>query len=159
MVLFLSDVSGSEVLLILLFILIFFGSKSIPSLARTLGRTMRQIKDASQDLQDEIRKSGADIKKDLNFDQLNLNRMIEETAEDVQRPVRNAFVEMENAIHFDPPRKMDQPAEEIPVEPLPVTAIPEAETVAPVPNPVVPPVSEPVAEAVKVQPGTENPQV
>jgi sec-independent protein translocase protein TatA len=71
MILFLSDVAGSEVVLILLFILMFFGSKSIPGIAKTMGRTMRQIKDASQDLQNEIKKSGVDIKNDLN-----LNRMI-----------------------------------------------------------------------------------
>lgn len=149
MVLFLSDVSGSEVLLILLFILIFFGSKSIPSLARTLGRTMRQIKDASQDLQDEIKKSGMDIKKDLNLDQLNLNRVIEETAEHVQRPVHNAFVEMENAIHFEAPRKMDQPEPEIQALPsaaeTPV-AIPAPET------PVTPQTEIPVPTT-----GTPNP--
>jgi len=50
MVLIFNDIAGSEVLLILVFILIFFGSKSIPTLARTLGKTMRQIKEASSDL-------------------------------------------------------------------------------------------------------------
>ncbi len=62
MILFLSDIAGSEILLILVFILIFFGSKSIPGIARTFGRTIRQIKDASQELQSEIKKSGLDIK-------------------------------------------------------------------------------------------------
>ena len=65
--LFLSDVSGSEVLVIFLFVLIFFGSKSIPTMARTLGRTMREIRNASADFQNEIKKSGLDVKKDLNL--------------------------------------------------------------------------------------------
>ena len=56
MLLFLNDIAGSEVLLILMFILMFFGSKSIPGIAKTFGKTMYQIKQASNDLQDEIKK-------------------------------------------------------------------------------------------------------
>ena len=49
--------SFGEIFIILLFILLFFGSESIPSIARTLGRGMRQIKDATSEIQTEIRKS------------------------------------------------------------------------------------------------------
>jgi sec-independent protein translocase protein TatA len=104
MILFLSDVAGSEVVLILLFILMFFGSKSIPGIAKTMGRTMRQIKDASQDLQNEIKKSGVDIKNDLN-----LNRMIEETVDDFERPFQEQTREMNASIAFEPPKKFEAP--------------------------------------------------
>ncbi len=100
MVLFLNDISGSEVLLILVFVLMFFGSKSIPGLARTLGRTMRQIKDASSDLQDEIRKSGADMKKDLN-----LNGLLEDTARDIQQPLDQYVSDLEDAVSYQPPTR------------------------------------------------------
>jgi sec-independent protein translocase protein TatA len=115
MILFLSDVAGSEVVLILLFILMFFGSKSIPGIAKTMGRTMRQIKDASQDLQNEIKKSGVDIKNDLN-----LNRMIEETVEDFERPFQEQTREMNASIAFEPPRKFEAPIhpETLDVKPL-----------------------------------------
>jgi len=115
MILFLSDVAGSEVVLILLFILMFFGSKSIPGIAKTMGRTMRQIKDASQDLQNEIKKSGVDIKNDLN-----LNRMIEETVEDFERPFQEQTREMNNSISFEPPRNFESPIhpETIDVKPI-----------------------------------------
>ena len=79
MILLLDDIAGSEILLILVFILIFFGSKSIPGIAKTLGKTMRQIKDASQDIQNEIKKSGGDFKKDLNLDQLHITKIIKES--------------------------------------------------------------------------------
>jgi sec-independent protein translocase protein TatA len=82
MLLFLSDIAGSEVFLIIFVILIFFGAKSIPGIAQTMGRTMRQIRDASQDMQNEIRKSGVDIKKDLN-----LKGMISETEQTFRRPL------------------------------------------------------------------------
>jgi len=100
MVLFLNDISGSEVLLILVFVLMFFGSKSIPGLARTLGRTMRQIKDASSELQDEIRKSGVDIKKDLN-----LTGLIEDTARDIQQPLDQYVSDLEDAVSYQPPQR------------------------------------------------------
>lgn len=96
MTLFLSDVAGSEVLLILFFILIFFGSKSIPGIARTFGKTIRQIKDASQDLQDEIRKSAQDIKSDLN-----LKGLLEETTKDIQKPLEEYASDLEESIKYE----------------------------------------------------------
>ncbi|MBT6513713.1 MAG: Sec-independent protein translocase TatA, partial [Crocinitomicaceae bacterium] len=49
--------SGGEIIIILLIVLMFFGSKSMPKIARTLGRGMRQIKDATQDIQRDIQSS------------------------------------------------------------------------------------------------------
>jgi Sec-independent protein translocase protein TatA len=98
MILFLNDISGSEVLLILVFVLMFFGSKSIPGLAKTLGRTMRQIKDASSDLQNEIRKSGVDMKKDLN-----LTALIDDTARDIQQPLDQYVSDLDDAVSYQPP--------------------------------------------------------
>ena len=97
MLLFLNDIAGSEVLLILVFILMFFGSKSIPGIAKSFGKTMYQIKQASNDLQDEIKKSGVDIKKDLN-----LTGILKETTEEIQRPLDQQMVEMENIINYSP---------------------------------------------------------
>ena len=63
--LFLSDVAGSEVMVIVLVVLLFFGSKSVPGIAKSLGQALYQIRNASNELQQEIRKSGEDMKKDL----------------------------------------------------------------------------------------------
>jgi sec-independent protein translocase protein TatA len=104
MVLFLNDISGSEVLLILVFVLMFFGSKSIPGLAKTLGRTMRQIKDASSDLQNEIRKSGVDMKKDLN-----LTALIDDTARDIQQPLDQYVSDLDDAVSYQPPPRTQVP--------------------------------------------------
>jgi sec-independent protein translocase protein TatA len=105
MLLFLNDISGSEILLILVFILIFFGSKSIPGIARTLGKTMRQIKDASNELQSEIKKSGVDIKKDLNLDGLNLDSLVRDTANEIQRPLDQYVSDLDNAVQFEKPKQ------------------------------------------------------
>jgi len=59
-------IAGSEILLILFFIIIFFGSKKIPELARGLGKAMREVKDASNDIKKEIRDSASSIKDDFD---------------------------------------------------------------------------------------------
>ena len=41
-------------------VLLFFGSKSIPKIARSLGRGMRQLRDASQQIQDDIKSAAFD---------------------------------------------------------------------------------------------------
>ncbi|MDX2361654.1 MAG: twin-arginine translocase TatA/TatE family subunit [Crocinitomicaceae bacterium] len=97
MILILNGVAGSEIVLILFFVLIFFGAKSIPGLAKTMGRTMRQIKDATADIQSEIKKSGADMKKDLNLDGI-----IKETSEEIVRPLDQSIEELDNAVRYEP---------------------------------------------------------
>ena len=57
------DVSGGELLVIMLFVLLFFGSKGIPGIARTLGRGMRQLRDASAEVQREIQKGADEVKQ------------------------------------------------------------------------------------------------
>lgn len=56
--------SFGELFVVFVVALLFFGANSIPKIARTLGRTMRQIKDATQDIQEEIKKS-ANISEDI----------------------------------------------------------------------------------------------
>lgn len=65
-VLLLLDIGGGELLVILFFILLFFGSKGIPDVARTLGRTLRQVRDATAEVQREIEKGAGEVKKEFN---------------------------------------------------------------------------------------------
>jgi len=97
MILIFNDIAGSEILLILVFVLIFFGAKSIPTLARTFGRTIRQIKDATNDIQTEIKKSGVDIKKDLN-----LKGIIDDTVQEVQKPLDQMMTDLDSTIKYEP---------------------------------------------------------
>lgn len=81
MLLFLNSIAGSEIVIILLFVLVFFGAKSIPGLSRNLGRGIRQMKDASQDIQDEIKKTTTSIHKEVN-----INRNLHQVREDMKKP-------------------------------------------------------------------------
>ena len=93
--LFLNDIAGSEILVIIFVVLIFFGSKSIPGIAKTLGKTLYQIKNASAELQNEIKKSGFDIKEDLK-----ISNLIKEQQEEITRPMDQVYSEIENTIHY-----------------------------------------------------------
>ena len=52
---------GWEILLILLVLLIFFGAKKIPDLARGLGKGIREFKDATKEIKDEIEDGVKDL--------------------------------------------------------------------------------------------------
>lgn len=97
MVLFLNDIGTGEVMLVLVFILIFFGSKSIPGLARTFGQTIRKVKDASQEIQSEIKKSTLDMKSELD-----LTGIIQDTANDIKRPLDQYANDVEDVVSRRP---------------------------------------------------------
>jgi len=59
---------GGEIFIVLLIILLLFGSKKIPELARGLGKGIRYFKDATNEIQEDIRESVDEIKKDVDMD-------------------------------------------------------------------------------------------
>lgn len=63
LILFIGGLGGTEVMLIMAVILIFFGSKKIPELARGLGKGIREFKDATREIKDELEESVNDVKK------------------------------------------------------------------------------------------------
>ena len=63
--LFLNSISGGEIMVVLLIVLMVFGADSIPSLARNMGRGVRQLKDATQDIQRDIAKSAKENTPDI----------------------------------------------------------------------------------------------
>lgn len=66
--LFLENIGGSEVFFILMVVLMLFGSKSIPSIAKTLGKGMREIKTATNEIKRDIQNSTLEMRKDLNVE-------------------------------------------------------------------------------------------
>ena len=60
-------ISGGEIIVVLLFIVMFFGSKKIPELAKGLAKAMREVKDASNDIKKEIRDSTSSVKDDFDL--------------------------------------------------------------------------------------------
>ena len=54
---FLGNLGGPEIILIVLFVLIFFGAKKIPELARGLGRGIKEFQSATKDIKNDIQES------------------------------------------------------------------------------------------------------
>lgn len=53
---FIGGLGGWEILLIVMVLLIFFGAKRIPELAKGLGKGIKEFKDATKEIKDEIEK-------------------------------------------------------------------------------------------------------
>ncbi len=56
----------TEMIIILLVIIIFFGAKRIPELARGLGLGIKEFKKASKDIKKEIEDTSRDIEDSIN---------------------------------------------------------------------------------------------
>lgn len=52
---------GAEIIIIILVIIMFFGADKIPEFARMLGKGMREVKNATNDIQREIKESASPI--------------------------------------------------------------------------------------------------
>jgi sec-independent protein translocase protein TatA len=75
--LFLNSIGGGEFIIIILIVLMVFGADSIPNIARSLGRGIRQVKDATQEIQRDIAKSANS--------QSNPLKELKDSAEDVRK--------------------------------------------------------------------------
>ena len=58
---FLGGLGGWEILLILMVLLIFFGAKKIPELAKGLGKGIKEFKNATNEIKDEIEDGVKDL--------------------------------------------------------------------------------------------------
>jgi sec-independent protein translocase protein TatA len=54
------DLGGMQIVVILVLILVFFGARRIPELARGLGQGIREFKKATREVTDEIQNAGED---------------------------------------------------------------------------------------------------
>ncbi len=65
-----ANIGTSEIILVIIVALILFGPNKLPEIGRTLGRTLRDFKKATQDMTDvvdfkEIKNMTTDLKKDI----------------------------------------------------------------------------------------------
>lgn len=56
----------TEIVFIFLIYLLLFGSKGIPSFARTMGKAVREFRSATDQIQREILSTSDDIRKDVH---------------------------------------------------------------------------------------------
>lgn len=107
-----NDVDGYEVLVIILVVLIFFGPKSIPGIAKTLGRAIYSVKNASQEIQNEIKKSGAELRREIKVEDI-----LKEEEIDIVNPLDQQIMELDQSIRYNP----NTTAQATQEEPSPIT--------------------------------------
>ncbi len=60
-------ISGGEIFFIMFIVVMVFGADKIPGIARGLGKGMRQLRDATEDIKKEIQKSAEKQGIDTSF--------------------------------------------------------------------------------------------
>jgi len=82
-------ISGPEIFVILLIVVMVFGADKLPEIARGLGKGMRQVKDATNDIKREIKNSAEkhDIDIDVAAKVRNEINKVKDNVEDYSRPV------------------------------------------------------------------------
>ena len=63
------DVGGGELLLIFVAVLLLFGPKKIPEVMRSVGKGLRQFRDAQEGLKQQMRDLSADVEKMTNIEE------------------------------------------------------------------------------------------
>jgi len=86
-------ISGAEIGFILFIVLLVFGADKVPEIARGLGKAMRQVKDATNDIKSEIskgaEKQGIDI--DITKDVQKQIDQVKEDVDEVTGPIKRKF--------------------------------------------------------------------
>ncbi|WP_036824949.1 twin-arginine translocase TatA/TatE family subunit [Polaribacter sp. Hel1_85] len=83
-------ISGPEIMVIMLIVVMVFGADKIPEIARGLGKGMRQVKDATNDIKKEIKDSSekngidVDVTKNINKE---ISR-VKDNIDDITGPIK-----------------------------------------------------------------------
>lgn len=89
------NMGGGEVFIIVLVILMLFGSDKLPGIAKTVGKGLRELNDAKNELQnqiekstggisDEIKKHTSEIQSEIDKAKQGLDKHVKEIAQQVE---------------------------------------------------------------------------
>lgn len=86
-------ISGAEIGFILFIVLLVFGADKVPEIARGLGKAIRQVKDATNDIKSEItkgaEKQGIDV--DITSDVQKQIDQVKDDIDEVTGPIKRKF--------------------------------------------------------------------
>ncbi|NHN26448.1 twin-arginine translocase TatA/TatE family subunit [Flavobacterium jejuense] len=102
----------SELLFVLVAVLMLFGSKEIPQMAKFLGKTMAQLKNATNEIKNEIHSSAKDTGLDMNSLTGGISDEIKKAKEGITNSI-NPLKDMSNEIVDDIKKPIQEVKEDI----------------------------------------------
>jgi len=90
-------IGAPEVMIVILIVVMLFGADKIPEIARGLGKGMRQVKDATNDIKREINNSAEkhnidlDVTKDIKKEIDDVKENISDKIDDISGPIKRTF--------------------------------------------------------------------
>ena len=120
--------SGLEILTIAVVALVVFGPKRLPEIARTIGRYVRELREAVRDLREGIEREVAPIREPMK----ELRQDLAEPVGDVKRTLAET-ADAAGAVDRDIRQSLEDAGQPAPGAAPPVPEVPEARWVAPEP--------------------------
>jgi len=122
------DVSGGELLIIMLVVFLVFGPEKMPEMARKAGRLMNQMKKASSDLTREFKKETSVLQNEITA----VQSKVKDQVESVNREFNRTKAQVNTEMNIDPqPAVVEDssvPSTESVSGSKPVTESPQPET-------------------------------
>lgn len=86
-------ISGPEIMVIMLIVVMLFGADKIPEIARGLGKGIRQVKDATNDIKREIQDSSEkiDVQKAVSKDVSKEINDVKDAIDEVTGPIKRSM--------------------------------------------------------------------
>ena len=87
-------ISGAEIFIILVIVVMLFGADKLPELARGLGKGMQQLKNATNEVKKEItegvKKQGidTDLTNDIQKEVKNIKKKVTDNIDDLTGPIK-----------------------------------------------------------------------
>lgn len=87
-------ISGAEIFIILVIVVMLFGADKLPELARGLGKGMQQLKNATNEVKKEItegvKKQGidTDLTSDIEKEVKNIKNKVKDNIDDLTGPIK-----------------------------------------------------------------------
>jgi TatA/E family protein of Tat protein translocase len=98
------DISGGELMVILIVAFLVFGPKKIPEIARKIGKGMNEIRRASDEIKREINKEARKLENEVNVENSVL-KDIKKTKEDIEKDIDGINSRLDHKKGNDPETK------------------------------------------------------
>jgi sec-independent protein translocase protein TatA len=82
-------ISGQEIFVIMIVILLLFGADKLPEMARGIGKGMRDFKKATDEIRREIETSTRDIRNEMSDMQSTVQREVTDISDNIQKNVND----------------------------------------------------------------------